>query len=110
VQSQGRARGLQSFTLHPQFHVSADTLPNGGQDAIRRVLFVTGPGATPRPALEITQEKNRTQGKTVVPRADLLFDVTAAPHLRTEQSRWDDSRHGAIGHVSPWPFTKQAVI
>ena len=23
------------------FHVSADQLPNGGQDAIRRVLFVT---------------------------------------------------------------------
>ena len=59
------------------FHVSADTLPNGGQDAVRRVLFVTAPGATPRPALEIIQEKNRTRGKTVAQRADLRFDVTA---------------------------------
>ena len=30
------------------FHVSADDLPKGGQDAIRRVLFVTAPGAAPR--------------------------------------------------------------
>ena len=28
------------------FHVSADDLPKGGQDAIRRVLFVTGSGDT----------------------------------------------------------------
>jgi hypothetical protein len=59
------------------FHVSADTLPNGGQDAIRRVLFVTAPGVAPRAALAIIQEKNRTQGKTVAQRADLRFDVTA---------------------------------
>jgi glucose/arabinose dehydrogenase len=63
------------------FHVSADTLPNGGQDAIRRVLFVTAPGAAPRPALEIIQEKNRAQGKTVAQRADLRFDVTAAGRI-----------------------------
>ena len=30
------------------FHVSADDLPKGGQDAIRRVLFVTAAGAAPR--------------------------------------------------------------
>jgi glucose/arabinose dehydrogenase len=58
------------------FHVSADTLPAGGQDAIRRVLFVTGAGAAPRPALEIIQEKNRAQGKTAAARADLRFDAT----------------------------------
>jgi glucose/arabinose dehydrogenase len=63
------------------FHVSADTLPKGGQDAIRRVLFVTAPGAGPRPALEIIQEKNRAQGKTVASRADLRFDVTAAGRI-----------------------------
>ena len=63
------------------FHVSADTLPNGGQDAIRRVLFVTGPGAPPRPVLEIIQEKNRAQGRTVAQRADLRFDVTAAGRI-----------------------------
>ena len=63
------------------FHVSADTLPKGGQDAIRRVLFVTEPGAAPRPALEIVQEKNRAQGKTVAPRADVRFDVTSAGRI-----------------------------
>ena len=63
------------------FHVSADTLPNGGQDAIRRVLFVTAPGTAPRPALEIIQEKNRAQSKTVAPRADLRFDMTAAGRI-----------------------------
>jgi glucose/arabinose dehydrogenase len=63
------------------FHVSADTLPNGGQDAIRRVLFVTTPGAAPRPVLEIIQEKNRAQGRTVAQRADLRFDVTAGGRI-----------------------------
>jgi len=63
------------------FHVSADTLPNGGQDTIRRVLFVTAPAAGPRPAIEIIQEKNREQGKTVASRADLRFDVTAAGRI-----------------------------
>ena len=63
------------------FHVSADTLPKGGQDAIRRVLFVTAPGETPRPVLEIIREKNRTQGKTVAQRADLRFDMTAAGRI-----------------------------
>jgi glucose/arabinose dehydrogenase len=37
------------------FHVSADDLPKGGQDAIRRVLFITGAGTTPRTFLEIIQ-------------------------------------------------------
>jgi glucose/arabinose dehydrogenase len=59
------------------FHVSADNLPAGGQDAIRRVLFVTAPGETPRPILDIIQEKNRSQGKTAANRADLRFDATS---------------------------------
>jgi hypothetical protein len=63
------------------FHVSADTLPNGGQDAIRRVLFATAPGAPPRPALAIIQDKNRAQGKPVAPRADLRFDLTSAGRI-----------------------------
>ena len=45
------------------FHVSADQLPQGGQDPIRRVLFVTAPGETPRKLLQIIQEKNAAQGK-----------------------------------------------
>ena len=63
------------------FHVSADELPKGGQDAVRRVLFVTAAGAAPRTALEIIQEKNRAQGKPAAARADLRFDVTAAGQI-----------------------------
>lgn len=63
------------------FHVSADTLPKGGQDAIRRVVFVTAPGGAPRPALEIIKEKNRAQGKPEAARADLRFDANAAGQI-----------------------------
>lgn len=60
------------------FHVSADTLPTGGQDAIRLVRFVTGAGVAPRPILDIIQEKNKEQGRTPVAfRADLRFDATS---------------------------------
>jgi glucose/arabinose dehydrogenase len=63
------------------FHVSADTLPKGGQDAIRRVLFVTAPGAAPRTFLEIIKEKNGVQGKSPAGRADLRFDANAAGQI-----------------------------
>ena len=63
------------------FHVSADDLPKGGQDAIRRLLFVTAAGAAPRTILQIIQEKNRAQGKTVAERADMRFDVNAAGQI-----------------------------
>jgi glucose/arabinose dehydrogenase len=57
------------------FYVSADQLPNGGQDPIRRVLFVTAPGASPRTVLQLIQEKNTAQGKPAAARADMRFDV-----------------------------------
>ena len=63
------------------FHVSADAVPAGGQDAIRRVLFVTAAGAVPRPALELIKEKNRAQGKPEAARADLRFDANAAGQI-----------------------------
>ncbi len=63
------------------FHVSADELPKGGQDAIRRVLFVTAAGAAPRTLLEIIQEKNRAQGKTAATRGDVRFDATTGGRL-----------------------------
>lgn len=63
------------------FHVSADTLPAGGQAAIRLVLFATAPGAPGRPILEIIQEKNRAQGKTPASRADLRFDLTTSGRI-----------------------------
>lgn len=59
------------------FHVSADDLPKGGQDAIRRVLFATAPGAAPRTFLQVIQEKNRAQGKPPAARADMRFDANA---------------------------------
>ena len=63
------------------FHVSADELPKGGQDPIRRVLFRTAPDAAPRHLLEIIQEKNRAQGKTAATRADMRFDMNAAGQI-----------------------------
>jgi glucose/arabinose dehydrogenase len=59
------------------FHVSADNMPKGGQDPIRRVLFVSAAGAAPRTFLQIIQEKNAAQGKPPANRADLRFDATA---------------------------------
>jgi hypothetical protein len=63
------------------FHVSADNLPSGGQDAIRRVLFATAPGEAPRTFLQIVQEKNRAQGKPGAARADMRFDMNAAGQI-----------------------------
>ena len=53
------------------FYVSADKLPGGGQDAIRRVLF-TFNGAT-KTLLQLINDKAVAQGKGQVPRADLRF-------------------------------------
>ena len=63
------------------FHVSADQLPKGGQDSIRRVLFVTAPGGAPRSFLSVIQAKNVEQGKTPAVRADLRFDANAAGQI-----------------------------
>jgi hypothetical protein len=63
------------------FHVSADALPAGGQDPIRRVRFVTAAGAAPRTFLEIIKEKNQAQGKAAAQRADLRFDANAAGQI-----------------------------
>ena len=53
------------------FYVSADQLPSGGQDAIRRVVF--GTTGTPRTLLSLIQEKNMAQGKKPATRADMRF-------------------------------------
>jgi hypothetical protein len=67
---------LLVFTDMPSgeiFYVSADRLPDGGQDAIRRILLdVNG---TAKTALEVMQEKNRAQGKPPAPRADLRLNL-----------------------------------
>jgi hypothetical protein len=59
------------------FHVSADQLPNGGQDPIRRVLFRTAPGEEPRTFLEIIQATNTARGREPATRADMRFDMTS---------------------------------
>ena len=53
------------------FYVSADKLPNGGQDAMRRILF-NDKGQT-KTLLQLIQEKNVAQGKMASTRADLRF-------------------------------------
>jgi len=62
-------------------HPEAPRRLSEARQARRRVLFVTAPGAAPRPALEIIQEKHRAQGKTVAQRADLRVDVTSAGRI-----------------------------
>jgi hypothetical protein len=53
------------------FYVPADKLPNGGQSAIRRVLF--NDGGTSKTLLQLIQAKNIAQGKKPATRADLRF-------------------------------------
>ena len=53
------------------FYVSADKLPAGGQDAIRRVLFNHKGEA--KTLLQLIQEKNAAQGNPPSTRADLRF-------------------------------------
>jgi len=53
------------------FHVSADDLPAGGQDAIRRVLFVDG--GESKTLLQLIREKNIEQGREPATRTDLRF-------------------------------------
>jgi Glucose / Sorbosone dehydrogenase len=53
------------------FYVSADKLPTGGQDAIRRILF-NDKGET-KTLLQLIKEKNIAQGKPASTRADLRF-------------------------------------
>jgi glucose/arabinose dehydrogenase len=53
------------------FYVSADKLPNGGQDAIRRILLHHNGAA--KTMLEVIQEKNTAQAKKPAMRSDLRF-------------------------------------
>jgi glucose/arabinose dehydrogenase len=67
---------LVLFTDMPSgeiFYFSADALPRGGQDPIRRVL-IGGSGA-PRTVLQVIQEKNAAQGKSAATRADLRLSM-----------------------------------
>ncbi len=88
LQSQAAASGLQVYRddAIPQlanlvlfadqpsgeiFYIQADDLPNGGQDAIRRLLLNDGGEA--KTLLQVIQEKNAEQGRSPASRADLRF-------------------------------------
>ena len=58
------------------FHVDANNLPNGGSEAIRRVLLKDQSGVA-RTLLKLIQERNEAQGKKPAPRADLRLGVSA---------------------------------
>ena len=53
------------------FHIDADRLPDGGQDAIRRVLLNDQGQA--KTFLQVIKEKNAKQGRPPATRADLRF-------------------------------------
>jgi hypothetical protein len=55
------------------FHVSADRLPTGGQEGIRRILL--NDGGTDRTLLEVIKAKNAAQGKAPATRSDLRFGL-----------------------------------
>lgn len=63
------------------FYVSADTLPSGGQSALRRVLIAGPAGAPPETVLQVIQNRNRATGKPVVTRADLRFGIGAGGQI-----------------------------
>jgi glucose/arabinose dehydrogenase len=67
---------LVIFTDMPSgeiFYVSADKLPDGGQDPIRRILLNSN--GTAKTMLEVIQEKNKAQGKAPATRSDLRLSV-----------------------------------
>jgi Glucose / Sorbosone dehydrogenase len=55
------------------FYVNADKLPQGGQDAVRRILFNQNGEA--KTLLQLVQDSNTKQGKPPATRADLRFGV-----------------------------------
>ena len=52
------------------FYVSADDLPEGGQDPVRRVLLDDGSGEA-KTLLQLVQERNEAQGRDPADRVDL---------------------------------------
>ena len=52
------------------FYISADEIPGGGQDAIRRILLNDDGQAT---LLQVIRETNASQGREAATRADLRF-------------------------------------
>ena len=53
------------------FYIPADDLPNGGQEAIRRILL--NDNGESKTFMQLIHEKNAEHGKPPTPRADLRF-------------------------------------
>lgn len=69
-------RDLLIFGDNPSgeiFYVSADRLPQGGQDAIRRIRLKSA--GTSKTLLELIREKNTAAGDEPATRADLRFGI-----------------------------------
>ena len=93
-------RGLLLFGDFPSgeiFYVSADDPPDGGQDAIRRVLVGDDTGRQ-RTLLELVQAKNAEQGREQATRVDLRFGT--GPDGRLFLLNKHD---GVIREVTPGP-------
>ena len=77
VYRQSAVKALQNLLIfgdNPSgqiFYVNADALPNGGQAAVRQILF-TDKG-TRKTLLQLIAEKNAQQGREPAARADLRF-------------------------------------
>jgi hypothetical protein len=73
---------LVIFTDMPSgeiFYVSADRLPSGGQDVIRRILLNSN--GTAKTVLAVIQEKNMAQGVKPATRADLRLSFGHDGHV-----------------------------
>jgi hypothetical protein len=78
------------------FHVSADNPPDGGQDAIRRILLTSG--GEPTTLLKMIQAKNAQQGKEAATRADMRLNSGPEGRLFVI-----NKRDGMIREIIPNP-------
>ena len=91
------------------FHVSADTLPKGGQDPIRRVVFVTdGRRRAALGAGDHQGEEPRARQAGSRARRPALRRQRGRTDLRAQQSRRRDSRAGKVTTAyGCWRFASQ---
>jgi hypothetical protein len=59
------------FPSGEMFYIQADRLPDGGQDAIRRIVL--NDAGESKTLLQVIREKNVEQGRPPVTRADLRY-------------------------------------
>ncbi len=77
------------------FYVDADKLPNGGQAAVRQILF--NDNGTRKTLLQLIQEKNKQQGKEPAGSRRPAVWRRPGPGLRDEQAR---RRHSGANRLN----------